>query len=172
MKKNRFLLVLLTFALLISVCSAFAAEGEAAKVGEDVPKVILNDVKTNQAVTLNEISKDKVTIVVYMQTSCAACRKELEEIKNMVTYVPELNVIAISVDAGSPARIVKYIEHYQFPFTFLHDPSFKTPELFGFSYTPATVVIGKNGKILDLKGGYRRGDEKKILEVVQEAVKK
>jgi peroxiredoxin len=156
--------------LVITVCYSYA-EGDVG-IGDKAPKVILNDIKTNQAATLNEIGKDKVTVVVYMQTSCAACRKELEALKNMMSFVPELNVVSISVDAGSPARILKYIEHYQFPFTFLHDPSFSTPELFGFSYTPATVVMGKDGKIIHLKGGYRRGDEKKLLEIVQEALGK
>jgi peroxiredoxin len=155
--------------LVLSVSFSYADE---VKVGDAAPKVILNDIKTNQPANLGELSKGKVTAVVYMQTSCAACRKELEALKTMLEYVPELNIIAVSVDAGSPARILKYIEHYQFPFTFLHDPSFTTPELFGFSYTPASVVLGKDGKIIFLKGGYRRGDEKKILEVVQEAVKK
>jgi peroxiredoxin len=159
-------IILMIAVLLLSVSYCFASE---AGVGEPAPKVILNDIKTNQASNLSEIGKGKVSVVVYMQTSCAACRKELEAIKSMLSYVPELNVVAISVDAGSPARILKYIEHYQFPFTFLHDPSFTTPELFGFSYTPATVVIGKDGKIVYLKGGYRRGDEKRLLEVVQEA---
>ena len=168
MRKVRILLMIVA---LITLTVSISLAGEAA-VGDPCPKIMLNDVKTNQASSLNEISKGKVTVIVYMQTSCAACRKELESIKNMMQYVPELVVVAISVDAGSPARILKYIEHYQFPFEFLHDPSFTTPELFGFSYTPATVIVGKDGKILQLKGGYRRGDEKKLLEIIQEAVKK
>jgi len=168
MRKSRIFIMMVTL-LVMSVCISYADE---VKIGDAAPKLILNDIKTNQAANLSELSKGKITAVVYMQTSCAACRKELEALKTMLEYVPELNIIAISVDAGSPARILKYIEHYQFPFSFLHDPSFTTPELFGFSYTPATVVLGKDGKIIYLKGGYRRGDEKKILEVVQEAAKK
>lgn len=164
------LILMVVAVLILTVCSSFAGDG--AVVGDPIPKVILNNIKTNQASTLSELADGKVTVVIYMQTSCAACRKELEAVKNMIQYVPEIAVVAISVDAGSPARILKYIEHYQFPFDFLHDPSFTTPELFGFSYTPATVVIGKDKKIISLKGGYRRGDEKKLLEVVQNALKK
>lgn len=160
--------LMIIMMLVLSVSYSMAAEGDV-EVGDPIPKVILNNVKTNQASTLSEISKGKITVIVYMQTSCAACRKELEAIKNMLNFCPDLNVIAISVDAGSPARILKYVEHYQFPFTFLHDPGFTTPEMFGFSYTPATVVIGKDGKILLLKGGFRRGDEKKLLELIQES---
>ena len=171
MRRTRAILMIIAL-LVLSVSYSFAEENAVLNIGDPAPKVILNNVKTNQASNLSEISAGKVTVVVYMQTSCAACRKELETIKDMLTYVPELNIVAISVDAGSTARILKYVEHYQFPFTFLHDPSFTTPELFGFSYTPATVVIGKDGKILHLKGGYRRGDEKRLLEIVQDAAKK
>ena len=170
MKKSKIILMIVAF-MVISVCNSFADDA-ASLVGDPLPKVILNNIKTNQASTLSELTAGKVSIVVYMQTSCAACRKELEAIKNMAQYVPELVVVAISVDAGSPARILKYIEHYQFPFEFLHDPSFTTPELFGFSYTPATVIVGCDGKIILLKGGFRRGDEKKLLEIIQEAQKK
>ena len=168
MRKISVMLMLLV-VLAFTVSASYAQE--EASVGDVAPKIILNNIKTNQATNVNDISKGKVTVIVYMQTSCAACRKELDAMKSLLDFVPELNIIAISVDAGSSARILKYVEHYQFPFTFLHDPSFTTPELFGFSYTPATVVLGKDGKIISLKGGYRRGDEKKILEMVQEANK-
>jgi hypothetical protein len=35
----------------------------------------------------------------------------------------------------------------------------KTPELFGFSFTPGLILVGKDGNIAQLKGGYRPGDE-------------
>ncbi len=168
MRKISFIVIL----VVLSLMTASFVFAEGAKEGDVTPKIILKDVRTNQPTKLNEIIKGKVTVLVYMQTSCAACRKELEALKNMKDFVPELNIIAVSVDAGCTNRIKKYIDHYKFDFMFLHDPSFTTPELFNFSFTPATVVIVKDGKIIALKGGYRKGDEKKIMEIVQDALKK
>jgi peroxiredoxin len=104
-----------------------------------------------------------------MQTSCAACRQELLALKDLRGKYPELKVVAISVDSGNPARVARYREHFGFDFPFVHDPDFKTPELFGFSFTPALVLVAKDGTIGLLKGGYRPGDEveleRKILEL-------
>ena len=122
------------------------------QVGDPCPEIILNNVRTNKPTNLKEISKGKVTVIIYMQTSSAACRKELEDINALLAIFPELNVVAISVDAGNSVRILKYIEQNNFPFIFLRDTSFMTIELFGFSFAPATVILGKNGKIFYLKG--------------------
>ena len=168
--KNIRIVFLTIVAVMLSISLLYA--GESAHVGGPIPKIILHDVQTGEIKYLNEVIYGKVTVIVYMQTSCAACRKELENLKSMLDDFPDLNVIAISVDAGSPKRIKKYIKHYKFPFTFLHDPTFSTPEYFGFSYTPAIVVLDKCGNITYLSGGYRRGDERSLHRVVQDTFAK
>ncbi|MHB8764746.1 MAG: peroxiredoxin family protein, partial [Deferrisomatales bacterium] len=87
---------------------------------------------------------------------------ELQALQELAPRFPQLEVVVVSVDSGSPARVKRYKEHFGFNFAFLHDPEFKTPELFGFSFTPALVLVGRDGKIAVLKGGYRPGDEAEI----------
>ncbi|MFC1855991.1 TlpA family protein disulfide reductase [Thermodesulfobacteriota bacterium] len=120
------------------------------RVGEPCPKIVLKNIRTNKMADLNEMIKGKVTVIIFMQTSNAGSRRALEKMNTALETYPELNVVAICVDAGSPARILKYIEHHKFPFTFLHDPKFTIPELFGYSYTPTAAVIGKDGKVIYL----------------------
>ncbi len=189
--KNIKTILLTTIAIMLSTSLLYAA---SAKIADPAPQITLgviqlsksvdisklsegsvkmNPDNTIKLVNINKFSKGKVTVLIYMQTSCAACRKELEALNNMLAYVPDLNVIAISVDAGSQKRIKKYIDHYKFPFTFLHDPSFTTPELFGFSYTPASVLLDKSAKIIFIKSGWsNRGREKRMLKIIQDAMKK
>ena len=129
----------------------------------------LPDAATEKPVDLGAVLQGSVGAISYMQTSCAACRQELLALKDLRGKYPELKVVAISVDSGNPARVARYREHFGFDFPFVHDPDFKTPELFGFSFTPALVLVAKDGTIGLLKGGYRPGDEveleRKILEL-------
>lgn len=141
----------------------------AGAVGDPLPELKLLNVASNATDDVAALVQGGVGAVSYMQTSCAACRKELMALKDLQAKYPELKVVAISVDSGNPARVKRYQEHFGFEFAFLHDPDFKTPELFGFSFTPALVLVGKDGKIALLKGGFRPGDEveldQKILQL-------
>ncbi|GAB4262952.1 MAG: hypothetical protein Kow0092_13530 [Deferrisomatales bacterium] len=117
---------------------------------------------------LKEAFHDAVGAVVFMQTSCAACRKELLAIKDLQARYPRFKVVVVSVDAGSPSRVERYKDHFGFPFPFVHDPEFTVPEQFGFSFTPATVLVDKTGRIARLKGGYRPGDEAALEQQILE----
>jgi len=141
----------------------------AGAVGDPLPELKLLNVASNATDDVAVLVQGGVGAISYMQTSCAACRKELMALKDLQAKYPELKVVAISVDSGNPARVKRYQEHFAFEFSFLHDPDFKSPELFGFSFTPALVLVGKDGKIALLKGGFRPGDEveldQKLLEL-------
>ncbi len=136
-------------------------------VGDPFPGLRLPDVDTGALVDVRP-EPGSLLAVVYMQTSCAACRKELLAFKELRARYPDLRVLAISVDSGSPARVKRYREHFGFDFPFLHDPEFKTPELFGFSFTPALVLVDREGRIALRKGGYRPGDERGVEQKIQE----
>lgn len=157
------------FAVFAAVCCLGAEPTWAAAEGDPLPALTLPDAATEKPVDLGAFFQGSVGAISYMQTSCAACRQELLALKDLRGKYPELKVVAISVDSGNPARVARYREHFGFDFPFVHDPDFKTPELFGFSFTPALVLVAKDGTIGLLKGGYRPGDEveleKKVLEL-------
>ncbi|MBI5017081.1 MAG: TlpA family protein disulfide reductase [Deltaproteobacteria bacterium] len=134
----------------------------AAGVGDPLPAISLVDASTEKPVQVAEALKGAVGVLVYMQTSCAACRKELTALKDLQGKYPKLKVVAVSVDAGGPERAVSYKKNFGFEFPFLQDPEFKTPELFGFSFTPGMVLVGKDGNVAFIKGGFRPGDEAEI----------
>jgi peroxiredoxin len=131
----------------------------AAAAGDPLPSISLSDTATGQPVEVGTLMKGSVGALVYMQTSCAACRKELMALKDLQAKYPKLKVVVVAVDSGAPERVVNYREHFGLDFPFLHDPEFKTPDLFGFSFTPGLVLVGKDGKVAQIKGGYRPGDE-------------
>lgn len=139
--------------------------------GDVLPSISLPDVDTNVETDVGKELSGKVGAIVYMQTSCAVCRRELRFF-NELSSKYDFKVIAISVDADSPERVVKYKEHFGFKFNFLQDKEFTTPGLFGFAYTPALVLVDKNGKIALLKGGFRPGDDVALEEKISGLVGK
>ncbi|WP_025322899.1 TlpA family protein disulfide reductase [Deferrisoma camini] len=162
--------VVLLAGMTIGVATAPAAERYAQ--GEAFPSLNLPDVEGGRTVDVKDYLSGSVGAVVFMQTSCAACRKELLALKELRERYPGIRVVAISVDSGSPARVKRYREHFGFQFPFLHDPEFKTPGLFGFSFTPALVLVDGAGTIALLKGGYRPGDEKVLETRIRELLAK
>ena len=96
-----------------------------------MPSFSLPDVTTGQNVDVSEHLAQGPGAIVFMQTSCSACRRELKVFKALVEKFPEFKVVAISVDAGGPKRVVRYKDGYEFPFLFLHDPEYEKPDLFG-----------------------------------------
>lgn len=162
--------LLVLAALIVVVCSVGHVFAELVE-GESFPVISLVNVDAEQEMEVAKFLADSVGAVVYMQTSCAVCRRELKVLQELAAKLT-FKVVAISVDASGPDRVVKYKNHFGFDFPFLHDPEFKTPGLFGFAYTPALVLVGKDGKIAQLKGGFRPGDETMLEQKISELIGK
>ncbi len=143
----------------ITLLTTTLAFAEKLKVGDMFPDITLPNVQSGEAEKVLDLIRGKVSVILYMQTSCGACMKEEKDLKRMLERAPDLNVIAISVDRGSSRKVQRYLKRYDFPFTFLHDTSYATPELFGFLFTPGTVVVDGEGKIFYIQSGYRTGEE-------------
>jgi peroxiredoxin len=155
----------------LGIASTGALPALAAAEGEPFPALTLPDVTMGRDLDVKKHFSGSVGALVFMQTSCAACRKELNAFSEILKKHPTLKIIAVSVDSGGGNRVDRYREGYGFTFPFVHDPEFKTPEIFGFSFTPALVLVGKDGKIAQLKGGFRPGDETALESKIAEMVK-
>ncbi len=154
--------------LALGVGAAWPGGARAAAEGDAFPAMSLADVDRETTVDVGGLFQGKVGALAFMQTSCAACRKELEALRDLRAKYPALAVVVVSVDSGSPARVQRYKEHFGFDFPFLHDPEFQTPALFGFSFTPGLVLVNKAGSIGLVKGGYRPGDEVELERRIAE----
>lgn len=154
--------------LALALALLLSGNARATAEGEPFPSLSLPDTATGADLDVAAYLQGAVGALVYMQTSCAACRKELLALKDLAAKYPQLKVVTVSVDSGNPARVVRYKEHFGFEFPFVHDPDFKTPEVFGFSFTPALVLVDKKGTISYLKGGYRPGDEADLEDRIKD----
>lgn len=143
-------------------CVLLSAGGGALATvapGDPLPSFSLPDVATGNVVEVKGLFEGHVGALVFMQTSCAACRAELMALSGLARKYPELRVVAVSVDSGGANRVARYREGYAFSFPFVHDPAYTAPGYFGFSFTPALVLVNRQGSVALLKGGYNPADE-------------
>lgn len=140
----------------------------AAEVGEPFPSITLNDVETGNPVNMVETLEGKVGAVVFMQTSCGVCRKELAALREIGTRKASLGVLAVSVDSGPRGRVANYKKTNGFPFLFLHDPEFEAGSRFGFKFTPGMVLTRRDGTIAMVKVGYKPEDLPELEKTIDE----
>jgi peroxiredoxin len=153
--------VALLAALVAGVCLADA-------VGDPFPQLRLNDVETGEVVDVKEAVGGSVGAVVFMQTSCGVCRKELMALKDIGINNPSLRVVAVSADSGSPGRVANYKKTNGFPFRFVHDPEFEAGSRFGFKFTPGMILTRRDGTIALVKGGYKPEDLPGLEKTIDE----
>jgi peroxiredoxin len=114
-----------------------------------------------------ESLKGKKVVFVFTQSACSACRGEIVLLNDLAKEAKNVLFMPVSVDMGGAKVLERYKKDYKIGFDFLLDPEFKFPRRFGFSYTPSTVLIGSDGKIVGLIGGYDDEAIKKIKEFVK-----
>lgn len=161
--------VLLLIGLSILGSRAIAQTEDPSKTSSnsDIPSIVLKDVNGQEVDLQKETHKGKLTIISFWATWCSPCKKELENMNDVIDdWRKNYNVqlIAISIDDARNAMKVKpYIEGKKWDFPVLLDVNQDTKRSLNFPNVPYTLVVDQNGKIVYKHVGYTEGDER-ILE--------
>lgn len=144
--------IAIAFALVVMVCGSVAI---AADEKPAPPYLSLTVAKLDGSgdVALKDVLKKEKTLLVFFQTACSACRGELSFLKENFADSPKINIVGISVDVR-PEQVNKYKEEYKIPFLFLSDPAYKIPAAFKVTFTPAAVLLDKEGNVVEKFLGY------------------
>ena len=145
---------------------------KVVKVGDVVPEFSLTDPISGKKVSFEKDIKGKTTAIVFMNTGCSACLAELMEMNDLKKEVKDkLQIYAIAVDKRGEAVVKAYAEQYQFDVNYLTDPNFTMPPVYGFSYTPAMILVDKAGKVSHSSGGYMPGaDAGKLASAIKKLI--
>jgi peroxiredoxin len=139
-------LPLMSIAVLGGVLLAGGAARAEAVIGQPAPVLVapMLDGKTFDLSAL----KDKVVLIHFWATWCAACREEMPALEAVWRqyHAKGLEVLAVSADRPRAKGDVDQVMHYfTFPAALLNTLTkndFGTP-----TGIPATYVIGKDGKV-------------------------
>jgi thiol-disulfide isomerase/thioredoxin len=175
MKKSTLcILTVLALLLCMVVSPAFAQSGandeafEPYDVGDRAPNFKLRDGLSGQPVELNGLLGDSVVALTFMNTTCSACQAEVTLLSKLAgKHEGKLKVYLVAVDMRGQKLVKAYAQNYKYNVGYLLDPQFSIPPLYGFNYTPALVLLDKEGTIIYKKGGYGSGDGQLIIDTIE-----
>lgn len=141
------------------------------KIGDKAPDFSLPNLNTDKMEGLKDYL-GKPTILFFIQSACYSCLQEAKAFQGMKDrYKDQINVVAVGVDLLGKPMLVTWVSHNNITYPVLLDPIFSVPEKYGFSYTPSSVIIDKDGKVVFIHAGFRPDDVKYFEDKIKELLK-
>ncbi|PKN96724.1 MAG: hypothetical protein CVU43_19210 [Chloroflexi bacterium HGW-Chloroflexi-5] len=140
------------------------------KIGDKAPEFSLPNLSTDKMEHLKDYF-GKPIVLFFIQSACYSCLQEAKALQELkANYGEKVNVIAVGVDLLGKPMLVSWAAHNNINYPVLLDPIFSVPEKYGFSFTPSSVIIDKDGFISFIHAGFRPADinliEGKIKELL------
>lgn len=153
-------------AVLIVVSDACLA---AAKVGEAAPDVVLGTTLSGQPAKVSDYA-GKVVVVSFWASWCAPCRKELPILEGLqIEGKGSIQVFAVNIERHDvfqkAAKILGELH-----LMIANDRSGWSQRAYGVKGIPHMVIIGKDGRILDIHNGYGEGSLDGIVDEINRAL--
>ena len=135
------LLVLLTLLVLFFLSLA---------TNKKVPEIAVNSI-TGEAIKLYQ-DKNNFTIINFWATDCPGCIKEMPGLTNVYNQLKGqgLQIIAVSMSYDPPNQVLNFTQKNKIPFPVVLDVDGQIARSFeDIRLTPTSILIDKNGKIID-----------------------
>ncbi|HXA46217.1 MAG TPA: TlpA disulfide reductase family protein [Burkholderiaceae bacterium] len=137
--------VALAMAVALAVAAYFGAMSSNA-----APDVAFTSL-TGQKLTLRAL-RGKVVMVNFWATSCSFCVHEMPQMAATYNQYKDrgLDVVAVAMSYDPPNSVLNYAQTRHLPFTVALDLQGELAHAFGgVDTTPTTIVIGKDGNIIE-----------------------
>ena len=135
------LLVLLTLVVLFFLSLA---------TNKKIPEIVVTSI-TGEAIKLYQ-DKNNFTIINFWATDCPGCIKEMPGLTNIYNQLKGqgLQIIAVSMSYDPPNQVLNFTHKNKIPFPVVLDVDGQIARSFGdIRLTPTSILIDKNGKIID-----------------------
>jgi len=151
----------------------FAGSG-GIKEGDQAP-MFSGTTIDNQRIDFAQVKGKKIVLLDFWSIYCASCIEampRLVEIHNEFAKMGLL-VIGVNLDSFGTHRVTKFMDGMENKITFpvLIDKTRQIATSFNAMVLPTTLLIDASGRIRFYHVGYKPGDEKKLREIVSQAVK-
>jgi thiol-disulfide isomerase/thioredoxin len=155
----------------LAVGLTFAA-ATLAQAQDRLPDVDLTDVN-GQKVNLASFGESgEITVINFWATWCTPCKKELNNIVDLYPDWQEdfgVRIVAISIDdARNRAKVKSYVDGQGWPYDILLDVNAVLKQKLNFQTIPFTVIVDREGNIVQRHSGYVDGDEYLLEEELAE----
>lgn len=160
--------MVLAFCLAVAGIPGAGAEEKYFKVGDVVPAIMVKDLEGKEMDIRPTMNKEN-NLLVFFNTSCTLCMQELESIDKAISgkTMDKVSVVAIGVDIGGPPVLKRFVDQVKHGFPVYSNQTFSVPLSFGFSFTPSSVILDKEGKVVTLLPGYTPEGKMKVEALFQ-----
>lgn len=138
--------------------------------GELAPGFSLPDL-SGQERSLEEF-KGQVVLLNFWATWCGPCRHEMPSLEALHRKYRDrgFTVLGLSLDTGGRDDIEPFLKKIPLSFPILLDNQFKVSDRYGFHRIPESVLLDRNGKIIEVISGPQEWDQQKFWEKIETAL--
>lgn len=153
------------------VLLAFTGAGWAAKdskrpvVGREAPAFTLAGLNSADSTSLESL-RGKVVFVDFWASWCLPCRRLMPQIAQLKARHPDLEVVAISVDANRD-KALTFLRAVEPSLRAVHDADHHVANTYGVDRMPTSFLIGRDGTLRFRHDGYSQGDMEAIERQVR-----
>jgi cytochrome c biogenesis protein CcmG/thiol:disulfide interchange protein DsbE len=149
--------VALCLSLLVLTGASWAAKGsKRPSVGKPAPEFALSGLATQDSVSLSGL-RGKVVFVDFWASWCIPCRQLMPRIAELKARHPELEIVAVSVDANRD-KAITFLRAVEPSLRAVHDADNLVADLYGVERMPSSFVIDREGKLRFRHDGYTAKD--------------
>ncbi len=125
-------------------------------LGFTAPRFKLLNPLTNKIENLDDLKGEKATVIIFMCNHCPYVIHILDELVKIANDYKEKDICFIGINSNniishpqdSPENMVKLIEEYNIPFSYLFDETQEIAKLYDAACTPDFSIFDKNIKCL------------------------
>ena len=121
-------------------------------------------------VTLSSF-RGQVVVLSFWATWCGPCKEEMPHLQAMYKELEAQGFVVLSIstdDARTASQVKPFIRSKGYTFPVLLDSSSSVVGVYNPNKTlPWTVIIDRNGQVVETHAGFNPGDEVKLKEAVQ-----
>jgi thiol-disulfide isomerase/thioredoxin len=152
--------------LLVVACNTCFA---AAQVGETAPDVVLGTTVSGKPAKASDYA-GKVVVVSFWASWCSPCRKELPILEGLqVAGKGSLQVVAVNIESRDVfQKAAKVLGELHLMLA--NDRDDRSQHAYAVKAIPQMVIIGKDGRILDIHKGYGENSLNGIVDEINRAL--
>jgi len=162
---KKFLLTLFFTVTQITLVTGVQASDITLKLKpSDTPPPGLGVTKNGDVLETKQF-QGKVLIVTFWASWCAPCRAELSYLERLQRRVAKdlLQVVAVNIEERDVFREATRKLH-EFQITLSNDRNKRDATAYGVNGIPHMVIIGKDGKVVNVHRGYSEASIPKFIE--------
>ncbi len=166
--KHRYLALLMTAALSVANVQGADSKTEKLKPG-DTPPALLGYMRDGTRIETTQFA-GKVLVVTFWASWCGPCKAELPMLEGLQNAAKgNVQVVAINIEEREQFRaLVRALSSLNLKLT--HDYNKVSVNAFGVGPIPHMVLIGRDGKIVNIHTGYSESSFESILGEINRTI--